>query len=141
MYRRTPMSKSNFNKVTRTASESNTLWRQRFFLEDLECVGVSDRICYNITVIQEQPSTGVLRKSCSENMQQIYRRKPMLKLLCNFIEITLRHACFPVNLLHIFRTPFSKNTAGWLLLVMVKNAEVYSNPWQISKMKLFERIV
>ena len=135
------MSKSNFNKVTRTASESNTLWRQRFFLEDLECVGVSNRICYNITVIQEQPSTGVLRKSCSENMQQIYRRKPMQKLLCNFIEITLRHACFPVNLLHIFRTPFSKNTAGWLLLVMVKNAEVYSNPWQISKMKLFERIV
>ena len=65
----------------------------------------------------------------------------MPKLLCNFIEITLRHACFPVNLLHIFRTPFSKNTAGWLLLVMVKNAEVYSNPWQISKMKLFERIV
>ena len=135
------MSKSNFNKVTRTASESNTLWRQKFFLEDLECVGVSDRICYNITVIQEQPSTGVLRKSCSENIQQIYRRKPMPKLLCNFIEITLRHACFPVNLLHIFRTPFSKNTAGWLLLVMVKNAEVYSNPWQISKMKLFERIV
>ena len=31
-----------------------------------------------------------------------------IKLLCNFIEITLRHGCFPVNLLHIFRTPFSK---------------------------------
>ena len=26
------------------------------------------------------------------------------KLLCNFIEITLRHGCSPVNLLHIFRT-------------------------------------
>ena len=23
--------------------------------------------------------------------------------VCNFIEITLRHGCFPVNLLHIFR--------------------------------------
>ena len=30
--------------------------------------------------------------------------------------IILRHGCFPVNLLHIFRTPFLKNTSGWLLL-------------------------
>ena len=28
----------------------------------------------------------------------------------------LRHRCSPVNLLHIFRTPFSINTSGWLLL-------------------------
>ena len=42
----------------------------------------------------------------------------MLKreLLCNFIEITLRHECSPVNLLHILRTPFFKNTSEWLLL-------------------------
>ena len=26
-----------------------------------------------------------------------------IKLLCSFIEITLRHGCFPVNLLHLFR--------------------------------------
>ena len=38
-----------------------------------------------------------------------------IKLLCNFIEITLRHGCSPVNLLHIFRTLFSRNTSGWLL--------------------------
>ena len=38
-----------------------------------------------------------------------------IKLLCNFIEITLRHGCSPVNLLHIFRTPFTKNTCRWLL--------------------------
>ena len=31
-----------------------------------------------------------------------------IKLLCNFIEITPRHLCFPVNLLHNFRTPFLK---------------------------------
>ena len=29
----------------------------------------------------------------------------------NFIEITLWHGWSPVNLLHIFRTPFSKNTS------------------------------
>ena len=34
----------------------------------------------------------------------------------NFIEITLRHGCSTVNLLHIFRTPFPKNSSGWLLL-------------------------
>ena len=28
----------------------------------------------------------------------------------------IRHGCSPVNLLQIFRTPFSKNTPGWLLL-------------------------
>ena len=39
-----------------------------------------------------------------------------IKLLCNFIEITLRHGCSPVNLPHVFRTPFLKNTSGWLLL-------------------------
>ena len=31
-----------------------------------------------------------------------------IKLLCNLIEITLRHECFPVNLLHNFRTPFKR---------------------------------
>ena len=70
---------------------------------------------------QKQPPRGVLRKTCSESMQQIYRRTPMLnvtsiRLLCNFIEITLRHGCSPVNLLSIFRTRFTKNTSGLLLL-------------------------
>ena len=41
-----------------------------------------------------------------------------MKLLCNFIEITLRHGC-SACLLHIFRTPFPKNTSGWLLLNIV----------------------
>ena len=39
-----------------------------------------------------------------------------IKLLCNFIEIALRHGCSPVNLLYISRTPFPRNTSGWLLL-------------------------
>ena len=36
-------------------------------------------------------------------------------MLWNFIEITLRFRCSPVNLQHIFRTLFPKNTSGWLL--------------------------
>ena len=39
-----------------------------------------------------------------------------IKLQSNFIKITLQHWCSPVNLLHIFRTPFSQNSSGRLLL-------------------------
>ena len=39
-----------------------------------------------------------------------------IKLLCNFIEITLRRGCSPVNLLHIFAAPIFMNTPGWLLM-------------------------
>ena len=71
---------------------------------------------------QKHPPRGVLWKSHSENMQQSYRRTPMSK--CDFnkvvlqiaIEAAFRHGCSPVNLLHIFRTLFTKNTSGWMLL-------------------------
>ena len=36
----------------------------------------------------------------------------------NFIEITLWYGCSEVNLLHIFRTPFPRNTSRWLLLLL-----------------------
>ena len=39
-----------------------------------------------------------------------------IKLLCNFTEITHRHGCSPINLLHIFRTPFPRNTSDGLFL-------------------------
>ena len=39
-----------------------------------------------------------------------------IKLFCKFIEFALRDCCSPVNLLHVFRTPFIKNTSGWLFL-------------------------
>ena len=45
-----------------------------------------------------------------------------IKLLCNFIEIKLRHGCSPVNLLHITRTPFLKNTSGRLLPLHLSKA-------------------
>ena len=38
-----------------------------------------------------------------------------IKLYSNFIEITLRRGCSPVNLLHIFRAPFPRNTSVWLI--------------------------
>ena len=44
-----------------------------------------------------------------------------IMLQSNFIEIAFRHGCCPVNLLHIFRTPFVKNTSVWLLLKISKS--------------------
>ena len=58
--------------------------------------------------IQKQPSSAVLGKGVLEILLQ-----------SNFIEITLRHECSPVNLLQIFRTTFSKfstNSSGRCLL-------------------------
>ena len=81
----------------------------------------------------EQSSRGVPMKRCSENMLQIYRRTPMPKcdfnkLLCKFIEMTLRHRVSPVNLVHIFKKPFLKNTSGWLLLTRIRTTGIYI--WQ-----------
>ena len=88
----------------------------------------------------KQPSRGVLRKRCSESIQQIYRRAPMLK--CNFnkvarnvIEILLRYGCSFVNLLIIFRTPFPKNTSGGLLLKNYKS-KIISNHLAMSQKML-----
>ena len=48
-------------------------------------------------------------KTCSEK-ENTYAE------MCSFIEITLQHGCSPVNLMHIFRTSFHRNTSGELPL-------------------------
>ena len=50
----------------------------------------------------------------------------MPKLQSTFIEIALLRGCSPVNLQHIFRTPFPKNNSGWLLLILLIS-NVYQN--------------
>ena len=64
-------------------------------------------------VFWEKGVLKICRKSTGEHP---CRSVISIKLLCNFVEITLRHGCSPVNLLHILRAPFIKNTSGWLLL-------------------------
>ena len=78
-------------------------------------------LCKTKHIYRSSRSEVFLRK---ENMQQIYGRKRMPKcdfnkVSSNFIKIALRHGCSPVNLLHIFRAPFPRNTSGWLLLYLV----------------------
>ena len=48
---------------------------------------------------------------------------------CDFNKVALqsyfRHGCSPVNLLHIFRTPFSNNTSGGLFLYLPTYYPIY----------------
>ena len=59
---------------------------------------------------------GVLKISSRFTEEQPCGSVISVRLRSIFIEITLRHGCSPVNLLHIFRTPFFGTTSGWLLL-------------------------
>ena len=100
---------------------------------------------FNITVLltksnnlQKQPPREVLNKRCSKNMQQSYGRTPMPK--CDFNKVAKQlywnhtsHECSPINLLYIFRTPFAKNTYGYLLLNL--------SAWRRSSTKLASQII
>ena len=87
-------------------------WDLLYFI----CLKFNPQYCY----LQKQPSRGVPRRRCSENMQQIYMRTHMPK--CDFnnsLQIYWNQTLAwrsPVNLQHMFRTLFPKNTSGWLLL-------------------------
>ena len=83
-------------------------WAKRY-------IALRDIKSFKCLWIQKHPSRCVILKRCSENMQKTYRKTSMLKcnfnkIACNFTEIELRHACSPLNLQHIFRTLFPKNT-------------------------------
>ena len=83
-------------------------------------VAISHNNTMNHITIQKQPSRVVLKKRCSENMQQIYRKTPMRNVISiNFIDITIRHGCFPVNLLQMFRKPFPTKISGRLRLPLI----------------------
>ena len=74
----------------------------------------------DVTVRSSHPEVflwkGVLKICRKFTGEQPCRSAISITLQSNFIEIALRHGCSPVNLLHIFRTPFPRNTSGWLLL-------------------------
>ena len=75
----------------------------QIFRPRLKVVSYTVNTCLRRTSkTQKQPSIGALTKQ--------------LKLQSKFIEIILRHGCFPVNLLYIFITPFSTNTSQGQLL-------------------------
>ena len=64
---------------------------------------------------------GVLKINSKSTGEHPCQSAISIKLQSNSIEITLRHGCSPVNLLHVFRTPFYRNTSGWRLLNKLVN--------------------
>ena len=69
---------------------------------------------------------GVLKICGKFTGEQPSRSVISIKLPSNFIEITLLHGCSPVNFLHIFRTPFPRNTSGRLLLDVINGLLQFS---------------
>ena len=68
-------------EVLKQLTMSRQLW-------DIENMIYLRRFNEERAISLKQPSRGVLRKKCSENMQQIYRRTPMLK--CDFNKVALQ---------------------------------------------------
>ena len=63
---------------------------------------------------------GVLKICSKFTGEHPCRNAISIKLFSNFFEIGLWHGCFPINLLHIFRKSFPKNTSGLLLLDLIQ---------------------
>ena len=77
-----------------------------------------------IYIARNSPSDVFLRKDvlkiCSKcTGEHPCRSAISIKSLCNFTQITLLQGCSPVNLLHVFRKPFLRNTSEWLLMYVV----------------------
>ena len=87
---------------------------------------------------QKQPSIYVLRKRCSENMQQIYRRTP--KLTCGFNKVALQRFwnCTSWWLLFYKFTAYFQNTFSYEHLWRAAS-EGYFGLCQISMMGLFSK--
>ena len=49
-----------------------------------------------------------------------------IKLLCSFIEITLRHGCSPANMLHLFRNLFLRTSLDGCFCSCIKETSQYS---------------
>ena len=75
-----------------------------------------------ISFSQDNPEAAIQRCSVEKmfwkHAANLQENTPT-KLLCNIIEIALPYGCSPVNLLHIFRITFPKNTSERLLLIIL----------------------
>ena len=91
--------------------------KQDHFSYEIEVVITISNMMEKYCVLKKQFSRGrgiknALKKCSKFIVEHLSRSAISIKLLCNW------HGCCPVNLLHIFRTPFPKNTSGGLLLVL-----------------------
>ena len=78
----------------------------------LKCLGQLSTTYERVLFRSSHPGVllekGVLKICRKFTEEHPCRSAISIKLLCNFIKITLQHGFSPVYLLHIFRTPFLK---------------------------------
>ena len=72
---------------------------------------------------------GVLKICSKFTGEHTSRSVISIQLLRDLTEIALRHECSPANLLHIFRTHFSKNTSGRLFLEFIEGVLEKKKIW------------
>ena len=101
-------------------SEGNTvIWQKHIAILNIISIHLLTKV--HVAMFKSSPPEVFPRKGVLKIRSKFTREHPCrsaisIKLLCNLIEITLRHGCSLINLLHIFRTTFPKNTSGLLLL-------------------------
>ena len=83
---------------------------------------------------------GVLKVCSKFTGEHSGRSAISIKLLCDFTEIVLQHGYSPENLLSIFRTSFSRNTSGWLLLNLYNTTSWLSKALEYQQAFLFYRV-
>ena len=105
---------------------------QHYFMLDLNIILNLLKDFWFIISNLKQPTDVLLRKGVLKICSKFTGEHPCrsaisIKLLFNFIEITLWLGCSPVNLLPIFRTPFPRNTSWWLLLSNLRGSEIWTS--------------
>ena len=88
---------------------------------------------------------GFVKNASNTSFYQYYLSKPQKSSVNSFVRSgrsevfllkdvlkILRHGSSPVNLLHIIRTPFTKNISGWLLLFCV-TCTYWKPQWSFDK--------
>ena len=85
------------------------------------------------------------------SIQEVFLSKGVLKIcskftgehscrsVSNFIKITLPYSWSPVNLLHIFRIPFPRNSSGWLLSIVSSQTEGVISSAKLQILKCLEK--
>ena len=109
-------------KVCKTLNIPKVLLKYHVFCTEVLHFNVNlqeySRYLYNYRSSRSEVFLGKdVLKLCSKlTGEQPCRSVILVKLFCSFVEITLRHGCLPIDLLHIFRIAFPKNTYRWLLV-------------------------
>ena len=113
----------NFRKFLRTLFLTEHLWWLPLHQFEIEKVGVGrfQIILWNFAVFlksyRNSPPYVFWEKEVLKIRSKFTGELPCrsvisIKLFCKFTEITVRHGCFPLNLLHIFRVPFLDHPWG-----------------------------